>query len=243
MANAPVTTPAETRDTYWTMAKMSPPVRPVDVSIRQPPKYTISTAAMFSRKVASGEMAPMATLPRMKLLAMIRVASDTRSCSRFSELNARMTRMPRRRSRMISFCRSTNLSDTSQMPSIFFPMKITIARITGTKASMVSDSAASFRRDSTTPPKNSTGIMMTVPDSSAAIQLTVSTSWEQRVTSAAVPSSPNSSKLIWLTLRNTAARRSAQKDATTSLEIFDPKSTVPNPTRATAAMMAQHLTM
>ncbi len=40
--------------------------------------------------------------------------------------------------------------------------------------------SASFRRDSTTPPKNSTGIMMTVPDSSAAIQLTVSTSWEQR---------------------------------------------------------------
>ena len=84
---------------------------------------------------------------------------------------------------------------------------------------------------------------MTVPDSSAAIQLTVSTSWEQRVTSAAVPSSPNSSKLIWLTLRNTAARRSAQKDATTSLEIFDPKSTVPSPASATAAMMAQHLTM
>ena len=84
---------------------------------------------------------------------------------------------------------------------------------------------------------------MTVPDSSAAIQLTVSTSWEQRVTSAAVPSSPNSSKLIWLTLRNTAARRSAQKDATTSLEILDPKSTVPSPTSATAAMMAQHLTM
>ena len=122
-------------------------------------------------------------------------------------------------------------------------MIMTIARITGTKASMVSDSATSLRRDSTTPPTNSTGMVTTVPDSSAAIQLTTCTSWEQRVTRAAVPSSPNSSKLIWLTLRNTAARTSAQKDATTSLEIFAPRITVPSPTSATAAMMAQHLTM
>ena len=108
---------------------------------------------------------------------------------------------------------------------------------------MVSDNATSLRSDSATPPKNSMGMVITVPDSSAAIQLTVSTSWVHRVTRASVPSSPNSSKLIWLTLRNTALLTSAQKDATMSLEIFAPRITVPSPTSATAAIMAQHLTI
>ena len=61
--------------TYWIMAKISPAVRPLPRSMRTPPRYTISRAAVFSTKAAAGSMISMLTLARIRLSAMMRVAS------------------------------------------------------------------------------------------------------------------------------------------------------------------------
>ena len=80
------------------------------------------------------------------------------------------------------------------------------------------------------------GMVATVPQSMEAIQETVSTSCVARVTSAAVPRFPNSSKERVLTLRKISARRSAQKLATTSEAVFVPSRMLPRLTEATISI-------
>ena len=72
-----------------------------------------------------------------------------------------------------------------------------------------------------------------------AIHDTVSTSCVARVTSAAVPSCPNSSKESVLTFLKMSARRSPQKSATTSEEVLVPSRMLPRLTAATASMIRQ----
>ena len=96
---------------------------------------------------------------------------------------------------------------------------------------------------STTPPRNSIGIVATVPESMEATHETVSTSCVARVTSAAVPSEPNSSNESVLTLRNTSARRSAQKQATTSVDSRVPPRMLARLTAAMASICRQRTAM
>ena len=106
--NAAITTPFIVSATYCTIAKISPPLTPLrPFSMRQPPIHTISTAAIFISAMVSGETSPMLTFAWMMLSAMTCVASSMRLCSRGSLLKARITRMPCRRSRTMSFCLST----------------------------------------------------------------------------------------------------------------------------------------
>ena len=72
---------------------------------------------------------------------------------------------------------------------------------------------------------------------------TVSTSCVARVTSAAVPSEPNSSNESVLTLRNTSARRSAQKQATTSVDSRVPPRMLARLTAAMASICRQRTAM
>ena len=113
----------------------------------------------------------------------------------------------------------------------------------GTKASSTSESTTSLRMASTTPPRNSIGIVATVPESMEATHDTVSTSCVARVTSAAVPSEPNSSNESVLTLRNTSARRSAQKQATTSVDSRVPPRMLARLTAAMASICRQRTAM
>ncbi len=91
---------------YWMIAKTSPGVRPLPRSMRAPLSQTITRAAALSTKAAIGSMIAMRTFARMMLSAMTRVASVIRLWAKRSRSKARMTRMPRRRSRTRSFCLS-----------------------------------------------------------------------------------------------------------------------------------------
>ncbi len=102
------------------------------------------------------------------------------------------------------------------------------------------ESSTSFLKERKTPPRNSTGTEIMLVESMEAIQLRVSVSWVERVTSAAVPSSLISPKVMVFTLTKTALRRSQQKPAVTSELNFLPTSTVISPKTATINMYKQY---
>ena len=193
---------------YWITAKISPAVRPEPRSIRTPPRKTTSRAARFRTKQASGSTIDMWILARMMLSDITRVASLMRSWDLVSRSKARITRMPRRRSRTRSFCRSQYLSETSQRPVMRLLIRSTAAITTGTARRMTRESITSLRMQSSTPPRNISGMMIRLPQIMETTQFRLPTSWVIRVTRLDVPRRPTSSSVIVWTLSKIIWRRS-----------------------------------
>lgn len=127
--------------------------------------------------------------------------------------------------------------------SIFLPITVTMTNTTGTNTSMISASTVSLRMASSTPPRNSTGIVTTLPESIDATHDRPPISCVARLSSAEVPMELNSSKLILLTRLNTVSRRSVQKPATTCALRYAPPSTVPRLMSATISIRPQQRSM
>ena len=165
MAKPPISTPLATSARYWMMAKISPPEMAwLPVSMRQPPSHKIATPARFTSSTAAGLRRPICTLALMMFSAMTWVASAIFCCRLASLLNARMTRMPCSRSRMTSFWISMYLSEVSCRGPMRLLMGRTIRKIAGTNSSRIRLIVTSLRSARMTPPKNSTGIVMRLPE-------------------------------------------------------------------------------
>ena len=239
-AKAAITIPFITRATYCTMAKISPPeAAEIPLCIRLPPKYRIATATRFIKAMAMGATRPIFVFASMICSAITQVASAMRPCSCSSLLKARMTRMPCSRSRTRSFCLSQNWSLIFHSGSTLRPIASTSSVMMGIATRIMSASVLSLEKASTTPPKNSTGMVMMLLESISATQASVPTSWVERVSSAEVPMRLTSSKVRAFTRPKTAARRSAQKPETTWVRHQVPAATAPSESSVTSSILPQ----
>ena len=168
-------------------------------SIRTEATYRMMRDAAFRKKVAMGFRDCMDTLARMMLLAIMLVASAIFCCSSGSRRKARMTRMPRRRWRISSFCRSMYSSDFSWSGATRLPMTATMTKTRGTAHSTMEASTGSTRKERITPPRNMAGMEMMLLDSISATQERVVMSWVERVTRVPVSILPKARWLIPMT--------------------------------------------
>ena len=209
-------------------------------SILNEPAYTIRTTEILSISIARGAITPILTFALIMFSAITFVASAILLCSLSSLSKARITRIPRSLSRMIPFCLSIYPSEIRQSGSILLPIKTTTTKTIGTRTKTIDESSTSFLKERKTPPMNRTGTETMLLESIEAIQLSVSVSWVERVTRAAVPSSFISLKVMVLTLAKTTRRRSQQKPEVTSALYFLPISTVTSPKTATTSIYRQY---
>ena len=161
-------------------------------------------------RAATGSMISMRTLARMRLFAITWVASVMRSWARRSRSKARMTRMPRSRSRTRSFCLSQYSSATSQVCSILPLTRSPTPISRGTAQRITRESGTSLRMQRKTPARNFSGMMRMPPQSMEITSFTVPTSWEERVTRLEAPMRPTSESVMVCTLRKMAERRLQQ---------------------------------